>query len=878
MMQKQNIRPPAWAERFLEWYCRPELLEDLQGDLNEYFQRNLRSKGPRKARLIYIIDVMKFLRIYTIRKPQIIQLLIQYIMLTSYIKTSGRNLVRNKLFSAINIIGLAISMSVGMLIIAMLNDVASYNRFHEHNERIYRLISQKQHLGNKGAGFVATTSLKAGKLIQENFSQPEPVAIVKNHFRGDVTWNNRTIPLNGYWTNPEFFQVFSFHLIKGNAGTALNDPYSIILTEKSAAKLFGSDDGFGKTLLVNDKQYTVTGIMQDIPEFSSIRFDMIASLTTYELETKTNPDELKWDNIWSTYVFLLLPHGADPTDLKPSLDAISASEDKTVEHTHIELKLQAMDDIMSGEMLNNEMSPVIGRVPIAVFVGLAFIVILSACFNYTNLSVARSLKRTREVGIRKVIGAARGNLILQFVVEAVVISLFALLVAFALFTFLKPNFLGIENSLQQMLRMDITPKLVFFFVLFAVVTGILAGIFPALFFAKVNVAKILKDFTTNGADKKLTLRRLLIVFQYTISVIFICATIGMFQQYRYLINYDLGFTTANVLNLQLQGNKAELLKKDLAELPEVKNISRSLLAPGIGHYWSTTMKYEKNPHDSASVNFNSIDENYLDLHDHELIAGRNFNARTVDSVETEVIVNENALKRLNIAGNDPLKAIGETLTIDGKKMQIIGVVRNFQYGKAIDNPNGSEVVFRYINGNANLLNLKLESSNIVETYSKIEAIWKKHDDIHPFQAKFYQEQIEEAFNGIKASIKVGGFLAFLAVAIASLGLLGMVVFTTQSRIKEISIRKVLGANEVTLLYLMGRGFIVMLSIAIGIGLPVTILFFEQVALPNFENHAPLSVFEMIIGVAVILLVALVMIVSQSIKVTRLNPADVLKSE
>jgi putative ABC transport system permease protein len=290
------------------------------------------------------------------------------------------------------------------------------------------------------------------------------------------------------------------------------------------------------------------------------------------------------------------------------------------------------------------------------------------------------------------------------------------------------------------------------------------------------------------------------------------------------------------------------------------------------------MTYSKSPNDSISVNYNLIDENYLPLHNHMLIAGRNFSPKEIDSLETEVIVNENVLSRFNITDKDPAEAIGEVLKIDGKDMQIIGVIKNFQYGKAIDRVNAFEIAFRYSHTNSDLLNVQIESTDILETYAKIEAIWKKHDDVHPFDAKFFQDQIEESFNGIKASIKVAGFLAFLAIVIASLGLLGMVVFTTQSRIKEISIRKVLGANDATLLYLMGKGFVVMLSIAIAIGLPVTIIFFEQVALPNFGNHAPLSILEMVAGVCCILLIALAMIFTQAIKVTRLNPANVLKAE
>lgn len=875
MSDDKNIYPPRWAERLLEWYCRPELLEDLQGDLNEYFERNIKSRGVRRAKLIYVLDVFKFFRIYTIRKIEFVNLLINWLMLGSYIKTSGRNIVRNKLFSTINIAGLAISMSVGLILIGVLSDILSYDQFHENHKRIYRVTSEYKYLDNE-MNTLSTTSLMAAKAIKETFSIPEEVAIFKRGFTGDLKYDEKTIPLKGFWANEGLFKVFSFRLLKGNQATALKDPFSVVLTSESAIKLFGNDDVLNKSITLNDKQYTVTGIMENVPKFSHVHFDMLGSLATHEILSKDEKE--KWDDVWGTWVYLLLPPDSDLKALKTNLIELSRREDPSVKNTHIGLSLQPLDDIMLGHDHNNPIGPTMGNSTIWIFSGLAFVVILSACFNYTNLSIARSLRRTREVGIRKVIGALKSNVISQFIIEAVIISLCSLVIALFLFLLVRPYFLSLEKSLQTLLTLQLSPSIIVYFFLLAIFIGVAAGFFPALFFAKINAIRALKDISSGIGTKKLTMRKALIVFQYCISIIFITSSILIYRQYKHFVAYDLGFKTENILNIFLQGNKPGVLKKELSELPEVKGISQSIMVSGLGNYWGTDMKYYANPNDSAGGFYNTVDENYLPLHEHKLLAGRNFNHQADSATESEVIVNQQVLKRFNIAGQDPEKAIGEIIKIDNKNLQIVGVMQDYYYGRVNSRNLDGLIVFRYSSETANVLNLKIESTDILATRAKIELIWRKIDQVHPIDAKFYTEQIETAYSGLSASVKMAGFIAFLAIFIASLGLLGMVVFTTETRLKEISIRKVLGASETELLYLLGKGFFLLLIVATCIGLPITYLFFDQVLFQELANHAPIAIGDLFIGAIVIMLVALLMICLQTFKATRTNPAEVLKTE
>ena len=881
MERHRQVKPPRWARQLLAWYCRPRLLEDLEGDLNEYFDRNVKARGPRWARLIYVLDVFKFFRLYTVRKPEFINLLVHWIMIGSYIRTSGRSLVRNKLFSAINIIGLAISMSTGLLIIAMMADVLSYDKFHQNYGRIYRVISLYEYNGKKDTDFHATTSLKAAAAIKDSFTGVEDVAILKG-FSGDVSFDTQTMPLSGYWANESFFNVFSFQLLQGNPASALAPPFSLVLTEKSALKIFGNGDALGKVIVFNkggenEKEYTITGILKDVPRFSHIKFDMLASLSTRQVTEAENPRELAWDNIWGTWAYALLPDETQVSDVKKSLAQLSALEDKAVAHTHIELDLQPLADIMAGENLSNQIGQTMGSTVLKIFGGLAFIVVLCAGLNYTNLSIARSIRRSREVGIRKTIGALRSHVINQFMVESVMIALLALLFGFGLFLFIKPHFLSIESSLQELLLLELTPMLVLFFLLFAIAVGICAGIFPALFYARINAIQVFKNLSAIPVLKGVTVRKALIVFQYCISIMAITATLIFYQQYKHFIAYDLGFTTENILNIRLQGNKAELLKKGLLEMPEVREISQSGMITGIGHYWGTSMKNPQDPHDSTGVNYNVIDENYLPLHDHELLAGANFKGKAPDVEKTEVIVNQRVLKRFNLTDHGPSDAIGEVLRVKGRALTIVGVMKDFEYGKANSTLN-KEVIMLYAPDEAQYLNVKILSTDWPETYSKIETLWKSIDRIHTLDAKFYDEQIQDSFQGLNASMKVASFLALLIICIASIGLLGMVVYSTETRLREVSIRKVFGAGEMRLLYLLSRGFLWLLIIASAISLPVTWLFFERILLPEIGNHAPLRLFEMSAGFLGVMLIAILLIGTQTLKIARANPAEVLRGE
>jgi putative ABC transport system permease protein len=888
MKDQPQHHPPLWAQRFVEWYCKPELTEDLIGDLNEYFGRNVRLLGPRRARLIYIIDAFKFFRTYTVRKPNFLNAFINWLMIGSYVKTSARSLARNKLFSTINIIGLAISMSVGLLLIAFLLDLRSYDKFHKNGERIYRITS-KLSFNNEPRNKFASTSLKAGKLIRERVSGIEEVAILRNDFSQDAKVGDNIIPLKGFWAESSLFRVMTFPFIEGNPDNALKDPYSIVLTESAARKLFGNEGALGKAIKFDSLEYQVTGVVKDVPFFSHMSFEVLVSLSTAEQLFRHDKNFEKWTTMWTNYVYLLLPPDADLTSIQSQLNRIADEENLPGEPSTIQLELLPLYKIAIGEDLSNSLGPHMTPTMLWILGALAFVVILSACFNYTNLSVARSMRRFKEIGIRKVIGAAKGQVRRQFLVEAVFISLMALILSFLIFLALREQLINLAPELQRMVKLNLSMPMVMVFIIFAIVIGVIAGFTPALFLSRVTIINALKNAAAVKVLKQLSLKRGLVVFQYTLTLVFITTTAIGYVQYKNILAFDLGFNTENILNINMQGNRPEAFLKELSEMPEVSALSRSTLITSVGNYWGGYMKY-KDSRDSALVWNNHIDENYLPLHGHQLLAGTNFISQpTTAEAQSEVIVNQQLLKRFNIGSGDPEKAIGEEVEIErfqlGKrnapkveqKLTIVGVMKDFHYGK-VDNRIEPVAFMRWTPDLNGQINAKINSTDINATLLKIESAWKKIDRVHPLKAKFYEDQIEEAYTEFSSLVKIIGFLSFLAISIASMGLFGMVVFTTETRLKEISIRKVMGASSGNLVYLLSRGFLMLLSVSALIALPVTYFFFKQVVLTNFPYHTPVGMPELFVGLLGVLLIAFIMIGSQTMKAARSNPAEVLKSE
>jgi len=484
------------------------------------------------------------------------------------------------------------------------------------------------------------------------------------------------------------------------------------------------------------------------------------------------------------------------------------------------------------------------------------------------------LRRTREVGIRKVIGASRSQVFYQFVFESVLLSLLSLGVSFGIFLFIRPEFLSMDNTFQELVTLKPTGMVFTYFIGLAIGVGLVAGLLPASFFSKINTAIVLKDGSALKLFKHVNLRKALITFQYTLSILFIVLVSIGYRQYSYSLSFDLGFKTENILTVDLQENKPGPITKELAELPDVKQIASAKYVSSVGINATGNVKY-KDPTDSVRLHYNFVDQEYISLHEHKILAGTNFNpVLSEDAGEPGVIINMHTVKWMQLS--DPYQALGEELMIDGQKNQIIGVVADFHHERT--NYPIENFAFRYDPKQFEVLTLKIESADILVTMDKIRAVWKKVDSVHPLEAKFYEEHIQDAYGKLSWIIKIIGFIAFLSICIASLGLLGMVIFTTETRLKEISIRKVLGASETNLVFLMSRGFITLLLVSSVIAIPCAYYFMDQVVLAKHVYRAPIGPTDLLIGTLAVMSIAILMLATQTLKVARSNPAQVLKSE
>jgi len=797
-------------------------------------------------------------------------------MFKNYLKIALRSMGRHRLFTAINVVGLAVSISVGLLMITFISDLLSYDNFHENKDRIYRVSTSNQDAN----GFVmnlASTSVKAGYEIRESVPGVDDVTIIRRGFGGDAKIGNSKIPMEALWADNSFLKVFTFPLTQGNSQTALQEPFSIVLTEKTSEKLFGNSNALGETIRFDSLTYKVTGIMKDIPKLSHLDFGALVSFSTVELQKPTHDgDFMGWGTFYDNYTYLLLPEEHNISSVQTSIDEISKSQNMGLADQKIDLSLQPLNEISIGSSQVNEIGPSLDPIAIWVLIALTCIVLLSACFNYTNLSVARALKRAKEVGIRKVVGAGKRQVIFQFVTESVVISLISLGFALLLFLFLREEFVSIHDYINRLVVLDLSFVTILWFIALAIFTGIIAGIFPALFFSRIQALQVLKGITSLKLFHRVSLRKSLIVVQYVFSLIFITTTIIGYTQYKSFIAYDLGFSTENILNIRLQGNKADLLVEELSKIPAVKEISQSRIVTSLGNINGTQLKY-KDQNDSISVQQNVVDANYLPLHGHVFLAGENFRNKNIDTQENEVIVNEKLLKQYNIGNGDVNKAIDEMVTIDGKKLTIIGVLKDFHYERpeqAIQ-----PLVVRYSTNPDNYINAKISTTDWSGTFASIEKIWKELDNnVHELDAKFYDDQIEQAYSGFSMIIKVIGFLSFLAICISSMGLFGMVVFTTETKLREISIRKVLGAGEGNLVYQLSKNFLVLLALSACIAIPATYLLFDKVVLNNFAYHESIGITELLAGFLGVLLISFLMIGSQTFKAARTDPASILRTE
>lgn len=888
-----NKRFTPFSERFLGWFCKAEYLEEIIGDLCEY-EDELQEKPRWKRGILYWFHVFNFLQPWALKKFSGSQKLNNYGMFKNYLKTSFRSLKKNALFSFINVIGLAISMSIGILMILMLTEINSFDSIHKNKENIYRLTSNKVMFGQEMD--MSSASYFIGAEIEKQVPGVKHVLILRSGMSADLTTETGPINIKGLYATSSFFDVFSFELTKGNSETALLDPNNIILTETTAKKLFGDADPMGKSLDLESTggfqnrtiKGVVSGVMPDPPVNSHLRFEALVSHSTYDQpatgrgwssDYKTDPDAFH-----DSFVYLVLNDETRKEDVEAALpsimDAYNATQDDPLTH-----ELQPLSTFITSDKYRNQTGTRFSGKQLSIMLGLTLVVLLSAAFNYTNLSLARALRRSKEVGVRKVAGATRSQIFNQFIVEAVMLSTFALIAGTIMFLFLKPAFLNLPGASARgyaVFTFYFTPVGIVYIVFFALTVGVLAGLLPATFLSKLKTNVVLMGAGKVKLFSGMTLRKGLTVLQFVLSIGLIMSAILMNKQYQFALNYDLGFESENIINIRTRGDYTDLLENDINGLSEVVATSRSIMTMGTG---GATLIIVENDDKTLRnvVMYNSIDHKYLDMHHYELLAGTGFHKPLVEGEENDkIIVNEHLLGVMELG--TPEEAIGKTINGRSQKYTIIGVVKDFVNVSL--NVAGSEILENKSFGftqqhpdseNA-LLAVKFRSDDLAGMMQKLETSYRKFDPIHPFEARLYEEEIAATYKSQKTTFTIISFLAFLAISIATLGLLGMAVFTTESRMKEISIRKVLGAGVNRLVLLLSRSFMLMIVIAAIIATPLTQYIVNDQLLSDFVEKAHFGIFDTLSGFIAVLIIGFVTIGWQILQATRKNPADTLRAE
>ncbi len=894
---ERNKRPSLFSERLLGWCCKPEYLEEILGDLAEY-RDELLSKPKWKRKLFYWFHVLQFIRPWALKRLQSNQQLNQLSMFSNYLKTSVRSLKKNALFSFINMIGLAISMSVAILMILVITELNSFDDFHENSERIYRVTSNK-FMFNQELD-MATASFFLGNEVKKQSPGVEEVVILKSGMSADIKTNAGLLNVSGFYATESFFDVFSFKLLQGNPETVFLEPNNIVLTETTAVKLFGGANPIGKEL---DIQSTggwqtrsilgkVVGVVEDPPLNSHLEFEALVSMKTYDqpatgsgwrADFRTNPNHFQ-----NSFVYLLLNQGADLESIETSMSDIISAYNSDQEHK-LSHKLQHMSTFVSSDKYQNRVGPRFSQRQLYIMIGLTLIVLLSACFNYTNLSLARALRRSKEVGVRKVTGASQFQLFAQFIIEAILLSVLAFIIGLGLFYLIKPGFLNMPNpgsSGHDMFTLGINFTKLLYLIICTIGVGLVAGFLPAWFLSKLNANTVLKDASRVKLFGGLSLRRALTVFQFVLSIGLIMSAVLVNKQYKYALGYDLGFETENIINVKVKGDYGDQLEAEFNRVSEVAETSRSSMAMGTGGAelaWALT----EDKSQKAMLFWNGIDEKYLNMHDFEIIAGTGF-LRALKKGESnkQIIVNEHLLQTLNLGS--PEEAIGKFIWVQGyvrDRLQITGVVKNF-INTSLNAGQGDEIManknFAFVQGmpvfTHGLIAVKFKTNDLPGFVQKLESIYNGVDNSHPFEADFYKDQIAKTYESEKNIFTLVSFLAFLAISISMLGLLGMAVFTTESRLKEISIRKVLGADSRDLTLLLSRGFLMLIGLSALIAIPLSNYVVNEKVLSSFNYRAPTGIIDWLSGFLVVLFIGTLTIAWQIRQATTRAPSTLLRNE
>ena len=812
-------------------------------------------------------------------------------MIRNYFKTAWRNLLKNKTFSLINIIGLAVSMSVCLLIILITADQKSYDQFHVNKDRIYRI----QTIGKNGNDTkTASSALPLGDALRTEYTGVEASASLVKNIGGDVFYNDKIASGGGYFADGNLLKIMDFKLAKGDAVTALQNPFSLVISEEMAAQLFYRENPIGKTVKFNDKginpggpetgnketeygKFTITGILKPNPGKTSLPFELLASLSTVYSLTKDsvlNYPPNDWNNVWSNYTFVLMQKGKTKADLQLILDKISDKQYPKGDGNQFAFIAEALTDITPSEPIGNMTNISLPPIVLVILSVLCLIVMLSACLNYTNLSVARLLTRAKEVGIRKVSGATRKQIFAQFITESILVALISLVFSIIILMGLQQLFLGLSLNKYFNITFSHNINLYLIFLGFSILVGFIAGLLPSIYISMFNPLHTFKRLNGIKFFKRLTVRKVLLVVQFSVSLVFIISTALIYFQTNHVLNFNYGFDKENVVNIKLF--KAENYSRYVHAISANKNISAvaaCAFLPATGTDMGSLVYKSDNRKDSLNSNFIDIDAQCLNVWGLKLVAGKNLPETPAATGEQYALINETMVNEFKYPSS--AAAVGQRVFIDDNNVEIVGVVKDFQYRDVTRRI--EPLMLRNRKREFGYVTVRIAGKNVSETVGFLQDTWKKVNPNSKFEYEFFDQQLLVTHSILKDVASIVGLLAFLAVFISCLGLLGMATYTAETRQKEIGVRKILGSSVFQIIVLLSKGFIVMLGIAVIIATPVA-YFLNMMWLNFFPSRVSISPAILLMSISALTAISMLIVLSQGWRVSRANPVNSLRME
>jgi putative ABC transport system permease protein len=804
-------------------------------------------------------------------------------MIKNYLKTAFRNLSRNKSYAFINVIGLSVGVAAALLIFLVIQFETSFDNFHKKKDTIYRVGSVYNNAD--GISYDGGVSFPVANAIRSELSQAQQVASIFKIGDEPVTIEpagalKRKFKADIYYTDPQFFSLFDFDWLSGNPKSSLSQPNQAALTRKTAEKYFGDwHEAIGKTIMHGTEQdeiYTITGILEDVPANTDFPLELVVSYSS--LKTSTLKDNLEdWVSTWgNAYTFVTLPKGTSVSKFNADLVAL-AKRHKPAEYAKDSYITQPLSEIHFDKDFGNFREHTFSKSLITALKLIAIFLVLIACVNFINLATAQAVNRSKEVGVRKVLGSNRRQLAFQFLNETALITALAVVlsvvIALAALPFLN-QLLHVEMSMNIFKK----PILVLFLIVVFVLVTFLSGLYPAIILSGFNPITALKTKITSKMIGGISLRRALVVLQFTIAHILIIGTLIVVSQMNFFRNASLGFDKAAIINIpvphdSVSRTKIDYLRDQLKQNAGVANLSFSFSSPAARGSWGSDFKFD---HSGKSTNFSAnlkwADIDYFKTYNLQFVAGRPYFPG--DTVR-EMVVNETLLRKLGIT--DPKLALGKEINFwDGRvKGPIVGVIRDFN-SYSLREPM-APVVLGTLKQVYRMLNIRIKPGKEKAVIASAQRLWEKTYPDYLFEYDFLDQTVENFYTQENQLSQLYKIFAAIAIFISCLGLYGLVSFMASQRTKELGIRKVLGASAGHIVYLLSKEFSLLIIVAFGLAVPVAYYFMHK-WLQNYTYRVDLSVWIFLLAIAGSIVIAWLTVGHRAIKAAMASPVRNLRTE